>query len=116
MPNLTSLAFQRRCRVCEKSASRGATVEGGEEKTVECSDELTTISTVAPRLENHSPTQPALKRRPKLNRRSATKNKSVARAGLRGMGGWTPKACSVPGRRRRGACVQAPGQEGYGSF
>jgi hypothetical protein len=26
---------------------RGATVEGGEDKTVECSDELTTISTVA---------------------------------------------------------------------
>jgi hypothetical protein len=53
--------------------SRGATVEGGEEKTDEYSDELTTISTVAPRLDNHSPLN--LKRRPKLNRRSATKNR-----------------------------------------
>jgi len=44
-------------------------------KTVECNDELTTISTVAPRLDNHSPLQPALKRRPKLNRRSATKKR-----------------------------------------
>jgi hypothetical protein len=35
--------------------SRGATVEGCEEKTVEYSDELTTISTIAPRLDNHSP-------------------------------------------------------------
>src|SRR5262245_42250743 len=34
--------------------------------TVECSGELTTISTVAPRLDNHSPPQPALKRRPKF--------------------------------------------------
>jgi hypothetical protein len=39
---------------------RGATVEGSEEKTVEYSDALTTISTVAPRLDNHSPPQPAL--------------------------------------------------------
>jgi len=45
--------------------------------TVECSDEPTTILTVAPRLGNHSLPQPALKRRPKFNRRSATKNKSV---------------------------------------
>jgi len=60
--------------------SRGATVEGGEEKTVECSEELTTISTVAPRLDNHSPHQPALKRRPKLNRRSATKKRLPSNA------------------------------------
>ena len=44
-----------RCRVWEKSGSRGATIEGGEEKTIEYTDELTTISTVAPRLDNHSP-------------------------------------------------------------
>ncbi|HEV2666577.1 MAG TPA: hypothetical protein VG324_16785, partial [Blastocatellia bacterium] len=55
--------------------SRGATVDEGEGKTDECSDELTTISTVAPRLDNHSLPQPALKRRPKFNRRSATKKR-----------------------------------------
>jgi hypothetical protein len=54
------------CALCEPILRRGATVEGGEEKTVERSDELTTISTVAPRLDNHSPPQPALKRRPKV--------------------------------------------------
>jgi hypothetical protein len=54
--------------------SRGATVESGEVQIGACSDKPTTISTVAPRLDNHSLSQPALKRRPKLSRRSATKN------------------------------------------
>jgi hypothetical protein len=50
----------------KKFMSRGATVEEGDEKTIEGGDELTTISTVAPRLDNHSPLQPALKRRSKV--------------------------------------------------
>jgi hypothetical protein len=56
-----------------ETLSRGATVEECEEN-VECSDELTTISIVAPRLDNHSPLD-RLKRRSKLNRRSATKKR-----------------------------------------
>jgi hypothetical protein len=38
-----------------------AAVEGGEEKTVESSDELTTRSTVAPRLNNNSPPSTGIK-------------------------------------------------------
>jgi hypothetical protein len=82
--------------------SRGVTVDVGEENTVECSDEVTTISTVAPRLDNHYPPQPALKRRPKLNRRSAT---DLITAPVRAIAilvqwpGGAKVAGSTPGRR-----------------